>query len=942
VNPPDRFAHVESLYHAARARTLAERAAFLEAACAGDVELRREVESLLAQPATGRGLLDTPAPGTDRRVSSFGTPILTGRQFGAYLIRASIGAGGMGEVYRARDTRLGRDVAIKILPTAFSSDPDRRARFDREARVLAALNHPHVGAIYGVEESDGIRAIVLELVDGETLAERIARGPIPVGEALTIARQITDAIDAAHEKGIVHRDLKPANIKVTPDGNVKVLDFGLATTASGDGSGPDLTRSPTVTRGGTREGMLLGTAAYMSPEQARGKASDKRTDVWAFGCVLYEMLTGRAAFAGDTFSDTIAAILGREPDWGRLPADIPAAVGLLLRRCLQRNPRDRLRDVADARFRLEELSGERVPPPSRAPMFSHRERLAWLTAIAVAIVALVAWTTWHSPEEVLEARVVIPTPPTWQPASLAISPDNRTLAFVATFEGKSLLWLRDLDNVIARVLPGTENAVYPFWSPDGRSIAFSVGTDLKRIDVESGEVQTVAPYISYFGGIWLEDDTMLVTPDHASPLVRVPASGGQPTPVTKTTALSLGHRFPSLLPDGRHFLYFAGDDDPGIHIGAFGEESSPKILDATAAVYAPSGHLLFVSEGSLYSQPFDVGRLKLTGSRTLIVHGVTPGPFGGSAALSVAANGSIFYRTGDPGSPRHLMWVGRNGKELETLPEFNQIGGHGVSLSPDDAFVAWTQGSEDLWLFDVERGMSTPFTFESGVDLRPVWEKPERRRVVYSSFRDGDFDLFMKSTGSGGGERLLPLPGDQYADDWSPDGRFILYTEGPARGGRQSPTQIWALPVDGTRTPVRVTRTERAAASGQFSPSGTWVAFHSNESNQFEVYIQPFPQGQKIPISTGGGMQPRWSHDGKELFYIGRDNQLMAVSVDVESANRPTIGIPRRLFTAHWSMDPHNPYVRNFSVSRDGRFLVDVLRETVSPVSVILNWKPKG
>jgi serine/threonine protein kinase len=841
----------------------------------------------------------------------------------------------MGEVYRARDTQLGRDVAIKILPAAFSSDPDRRARFEREARVLAALNHPHIGAIYGVEESDGVRALVLELVDGETLAERIARGPIPIGEALTIARQITEAIDAAHEKGIVHRDLKPANIKITPAGIVKVLDFGLAKTAIGDGSDPDLTRSPTITSGGTHDGVLLGTAPYMSPEQARGKPSDKRTDIWAFGCVLYEMLTGQVAFAGETLSDTIAAILGREPDWGRLPPDIPAAVLSLLRRCLQKNASDRLRDIADARFRLEESSSEHVPAPG-APMFRNRERIAWLAALAIAIGALAAWTRWHSPAEA-ETRVSILTPPTLQPASLAISPDGRRLAFVATFEGKSLLWLRRLDDVTPHVLPGTENAAYPFWSPDGRSIGFTVGSDLKRIDPESGEVQTVAPAISQFGGVWLEDDTVLVTPNPASSLVRVSVYGGQATPVTEVTTGSFGHRFPQLLPDGRHFLYFAEGEDAGIHMGVLGEKGSRKILDATAAVYAPSGHLLFVRDGSLYSQPFDVTRL-LTGFPTLIAQRVTPGFIEGSAALSVAADGAIFYRTGDTGSLRQLMWVNRNGKELATLGEFNQMGGMGVSLSDDDAFVAWTQGSEDLWLFEVERGINRPFTFDPGVDLRPVWD-PKRQRVAYSSYRDKKFHLFVKSTtGSGSAERLLSVPGGPFADDWSPDGMFILYTLG---AGTESPTEIWALPLDGTRTPFPVVRTAGAAASGQFSPRGTWIAFHSNESKQFEIYIQRFPRGDKIPISKAGGMQPRWSHDGKELFYLGPDNQLMSVAVDVESAERPIIGVPEPLFTAHWSMIPHHPAVRNFSVSRDGRFLVDVLRETVSPITMIQNSKPK-
>ena len=727
---------------------------------------------------------------------------------------------------------------------------------------------------------------------------------------------------------------------------VKVLDFGLAKATEPAGvMSSSQSMSPTITTPAmTQMGMILGTAAYMSPEQARGKAVDKRADIWAFGCILFEMLTGKRAFRGEITSDVLAAVIHAEPEWGLLPSVIPPGVRAVLRRTLQKDPVERLRDIADARFRLQESVADDVSGVESVRRFRRAQRLAWLSGLLLAtMVALGTWTIWRPRAQALDVRLEVTTPPTTSPQSLAISPDGRTLVFVATSEGKSRLWLRRLDDPTLRVLAGTDNASLPFWSPDGRSLGFSVESDLKRIDLESGAVQTVAPYSSMFGGAWLKDGTILATPNAAAPLVQVAPGGGRVSPVTQVTARAFGYRSPQMLPDGRHFLCFAGGADAGIHLGQLGEPTTRKILDATAAVYSPTGHLLFVREGNLFSQPFDVTRLEVAGAPTLIAQDIVLGPAGGVAAVAVSAAGPIVYRTGGAGPRRQLMWVDRSGKQLDILSRVDEMGGIATSLSPDDAYVAWTRGPANIWLFELARGVSTRFTFEPSVDIAPVWA-PEGRRIVYSAYNDNDFDLFMKSaTGSSAGERLLRAPGAQQADDWSPDGQVVLYTNVSKGEENMSPSEIWALPLDGSRTPFPVVRTAGVAANAEFSPTGKWVAFQLNESNRFEVYVQPFPHGDKVRISTDGGVQPRWRADGKELFYIDADNRLMAVPVDLESVRTPKVGSPVPLFTPFWSLVPHHPTIKNYSVSRDGRrFLVDVLRETTSPVTVLLNWQPEG
>ena len=932
---PERWQDVKAALDRLAGLGAEERALALAELRALDAELAGEAESLLAAHPP-ESFLQSPAV----------TPpqIEPGMRFGPYEVLELLGRGGMGDVWRARDTTLRRDVALKMLPVDVAQDPIRLARLRKEAQVLASLNHPYVGTIYGFEGAGPTPALVLELVQGQTLATRLSRGPLPVRDALRLAGQIAEALEAAHELGIVHRDLKPGNVMLRPDGTVKVLDFGLATL------GPEHTDTAATTLALTQPGTVMGTPAYMSPEQARGKGVDKRADIWAFGCVVFEMLTGHRPFRGETASDVLAAILQSEPDWGRLPADARATVEPLLKRCLKKDPVDRFREIADARFLLEEGPADRVPALTRVPMLRRRERVAWLAALATVMLGtLVAWTTRQP--EALAYRLDITTPPTTRPESVALSPDGRTLAFVASSEGKSRLWLRRLDDTVVRVLDGTENARLPFWSPNNREIAFSVESDLKRIDLDNGAVQAVAPLISGAGGAWLPDNSLLVTPNPGSPLMRVPVTGGQATPVTKQRDRFFGHSFPHLLPDGRHFLFLAGDDG-GLYAGSLADTNTQKILDASRGVYAPTGHLLFVQKGMLYSQSFDATRRTLTGDRTLVAQ--APNQLQeGITALSVSAAGPIAYRTGGSATRRRLVWVDRAGKELEVLSEINQMAGQGTALSEDDRFIAWTDSSNDLLLFEVARRLFKRFTFETTVDMHPLWA-PGGQRLVYSANANPgglDFDLFMKSTvGSDGPERLLRAPVFEGADDWSEDGKFVLYTSVKVPAENLSPSEIWALPMDGTREPFQVVRTAASqqceswyrcvAASGQFSPrGGKWIAFQSNESNQFEIYIQPFPKGDKVQISVGGGVQARWRRDGKELFYIGSDNQLMAVSVDLESG-KP--GVPEPLFTPQWSMNPHHPQIRNFSVSRDGRFLIDVLRETVSPITVILNWKPKS
>jgi Tol biopolymer transport system component len=866
-----------------------------------------------------------------------------GTRLGSLEITALLGKGGMGEVYRARDTKLKRDVAIKILPDEFSRDADRVSRFQREAEVLASLNHPNIAAIYDLEEANGSRYLVLELVEGETLADRIARGRIPVEEALDIAKHICEALEAAHEKGIVHRDLKPANVKISTDGKVKVLDFGLAKAMSGSAMATTLSNSPTLLSG-TMGGAIIGTAAYMSPEQARGREADSRSDIFAFGCVLYEMLTGRAPFEGETVSEVFAGILKGEPDWNRLPTETPENIRGLLRRCLRKEPRLRLQHIGDARLEIEEQS------PVAPQLLPRRRERAWITALVVVAVLAVAMgiREFRGVPPAAEMRLEITTPPTADPASIAISPDGQKIVFVATSEGQSKLWLRPLDSVSGRVLGGTDGASFPFWSPDSQSVGFFAKGKLKRVDVDRGAVQILADAPEGRGGAWNRDGTIIFSPDsNRSPLFRISATGGAALPVTRMeTTKETNHRFPHFLPDGHHFLYYVQGtpESHGVYAGDLDGSGARRLLDVESApVYESSGHLLFVRQNTLFAQGFDVAHLELKGNPFSVAESIAPVYTAqGSAAVSASAMGPIIYRTASAAGRRQLLWFDRSGKEIGKAGDATNASS--VSVSRDSRRVALAQlinNNYDIWLLDLGRNVLSRFTSDAAVDAGPTWS-PDDRRIAFRSNRNGAYDLYTKPAIGAGNEDLLLASGqDKQALDWSPDGRFLLYQNLDPKTG----LDVWALPMEGDRKPFPVVRTNFDEDLAQFSPDGKWITYQANESGRYEVYIQPFPgPGDRTQVSTSGDAQVRWRRDGKELFYIALDGRLMAVPIQSTSnAQTSEVGSPVPLFVAHVGSALSYPNKQQYDVSSDGqRFLMNtVIEEAPSPITVILNWKAK-
>jgi len=870
-----------------------------------------------------------------------------GTRVGPYEVLSALGAGGMGEVYRARDTKLGRDVAIKVLPELFASDPERLARFQREAQVLASLNHPNIAQIHGLEESAGVRALVMELVDGEDLAQRIGRGPIPLDDALPIARQIAEALDAAHQHGIVHRDLKPANIKLRPDGTVKVLDFGLAKALDGPASVADLSQSPTVPVQGTRAGVILGTAAYMSPEQARGRPLDKRTDIWAFGCVSYEMLTGRPAFAGDTLSDTIAAILGREPDWKALPGSTPQRLRDLLRRCLHKDPKRRLHDIADAGIEIDEVQSSPHTDALVRSVPRRKERLAWMSVLAlVALVAVVlgvfAFRSAPSPPEM---RLDITTPPTTDPFSMAISPDGQRVVFVATAQGRSQLWVRSLDSVSARPLAGTDGAYSPFWSADSRSVGFFAVGGLKRIDIAGGSAQVLAHVALGLGGTWNRDGVILFCPAPGGPLFHIPATGGEPAALTRLEPQQTSHLYPTFLPDGRHFLYYVGGSPgaSGVYVGQLDGSQTRRLFDADAPAVASAGHLLFVRQGTLLAQGFDPVRSELTGNPFPVAERVLAPTFGlPVAAVSASVAGPLVYRSGSMGL-QQFVWFDRSGKEIGKVSGPDIVGAIGPSLSRDGRRVALfrgVNGNVDVWLLEIGRNVVSRFTSDAADDCCPIWS-PDGTHIVFTSNRKGVFNLYQKPAAGAEREQLLLTSAQPTSPtDWSPDGRFLLYDSvDPQRGA-----DIWALPLDGDRKPVPVVQTNFNEGGGQFSPNGKWIAYQSNESGRLEIYLQAFPgpRGRSL-ISITGGAQVRWRPDGKELFYISLDSRLMAVPIQFSSNSQAVeAGAPVPLF-AMGLIGPVDADLWYMVASNGQRFLLNTLTdEPTPPITVILNWRRDG
>jgi serine/threonine protein kinase/Tol biopolymer transport system component len=893
--------------------------------------------------------------------------LAAGTKLGSYQITGAIGAGGMGEVYLAHDTKLGRDVAIKVLPEAFAHDADRLSRFQREAKMLASLNHSNIAVIHGLEESNGTHYLVMELVSGETLADRIKRdGAVPVEESLAIAKQIAEALEAAHEKGIIHRDLKPANVKVTPEGKVKVLDFGLAKAFAGDTSTEDMGNSPTLSMAATMQGVILGTAAYMSPEQAKGKAVDKRTDIFAFGAVLYELLTGKQAFHGEDVTDILGAVLRMEPDWSQLPEATPTAIRTLLRRCLRKDKRQRLSDATDVRIEIEDAI---ATPKDLVATQAAPETKGWREQVALAVagvlmLSLAAVSFIHFRETPPEQRVVrfqVPAPAKSNIALFNLSPDGRWLVFPAG--GK--LWLRALDSLQTQPLPGTEGASTllrgsEFWSPDSQYIAFFSQGKLRKIAFAGGPAQTLCDVGIFGGGTWNRDGVILFS-DTRLGLFRVPEAGGAAVQVTKGGDAGFNVT-PEFLPDGRHFLYTITSgkaEAAGIYVGSLdGQQAGQRLLsDASNASYAPAlapgaasagrrGYLVFHRGGTLMAQPFDPVRLALTGAVLPVTEGVATRRDIG--LFSVSNNGTLAYLSGgSSGAATQLVWKDRTGKSTGT---FGPPGAYNdFQLAPDEkriVFDADPSGSnQDVWVLDSVRGTTSRLTFDPAQDNVPMWS-PDGLRIVWPSRRGGSYDLYVKAANGTGNEDLLVKMGtiNGWASDWSKDGRYLLYQ----RPGEKTGQDLWIAPqlpegAGGDRKPFPYLQSQFDESEGKFSPDGRWVAYVSNESGRNEIYVQSFPlSGAKFQISTGGGAQPKWRKDGTELFYVAEDRMLMAVPVRLGRTPAEPFqpGSPKPLFAVPTYSIALNG--RDYAVSNDGqRFLVSGVEESgeAPPVTVVLNWQ---
>jgi Tol biopolymer transport system component len=876
-------------------------------------------------------------------------------RLGPYEILGPLGAGGMGEVYRARDTRLGRDVAIKVLPATFSGDAERVGRLEREAKLLASLNHPNIAALFGIEQQDGMLCLALELVEGPTLADRLRRGAIPVDEAFAIAAQIAAALEAAHDAGIVHRDLKPGNVMLRADGVVKVLDFGLAKGAASADSNPELSNSPTLTHMATGMGVILGTAAYMSPEQARGRGVDRRTDIWSFGCVLYEMLSGQQLFSGDTVSDTIARILEREPDWSAIPAAVPEKIRDLLRRCLEKDARKRLRDIGDARIELEEAVAARSSRSRSAASGAEARRggarpgspgVAY--AIAAAAVALAGFALLRplftaTPRFVGRLSVTEPEGASFDNDAVdcAISPDGATLAFVAgDSTGTIQLWVRPLGSLEGRPIAGTDNAVKPFWSPDSRWIAFFADGKLKKVRLGRGGVETVCDAPNGRGGTWSSKGMIAFVPSGEGPVFAVNASGGEPRQVTTldSTRHENSHRFPCFLPDGNHFLYVvlpAGPRGFELMAGSLdGRRARPISTVDSAPVYAEPGYLVFMRDRNLVAQRFDPGSLRLRGDPVTLPD--TPGgsQTTGFRAATVSLNGTLAYLNGTVTNSR-LTWYDRAGHVVGVVPvpaAQYQL----PVLSHDERRIAVERvagpNESDLWLVDLARGVVTRFTFGPRQNSFPTWS-PDDHRIAFESNRNGMFDIYVKSTSGATPETALVTGRSQFKHpvSWSPDGRLLAFYELMPR----TLFDISVVATDGSSPPTPYLATPFQDQFPELSPDGRWMLYNSDESGRAEAYVQSFPvPGQKYQLTTAGSFLGTWRRDGKEIILIGLDGQSVLAAEVLESGSEFRASAPRLLFRIP-------PNVAGFDVTRDGqRFLLPIPegKTVAQSITVVTNW----
>jgi hypothetical protein len=888
-------------------------------------------------------------------------PLSPGVRLGPYEILEAIGAGGMGEVYLAQDTRLGRRVAIKVLPDKFSCDAQRMARFDREAKVLASLNHPNIAAIYGLEESNGVRALVMELVDGPTLAERLKQAAHPLDETLLTAKQIAQALEYAHERSIIHRDLKPSNVKITPNGEAKVLDFGLAKALEGDSSAIDMSTSPTLSQAATQAGLLLGTAAYMSPEQARGKTVDRRADIWAFGVVLYEMLAGKPAFLDETTSDTLAAVIRGEPDWSALSGNVPPSVNRLLRRCLTKDPNQRLRDIGEARIAIERaISG--TPDETFGPAEATKQSqplwprvFPWAVAAIASILAIACGALYwrasrEEPRQVMQLSLPLAEPLAGvfdaNPGSpFALAPDGSQIVFVASVAGKpQQLYLRALEQQTATPIPDTENAIQPFFSPDGQWVGFFALGKMRKVSLHGGPVTPLCDAPVPHGANWASDDTISYAPNFGSGLMRISAAGGTSKTLTTPNAKEheISHRWPQVLP-GEKFLLFTiqvgsafSFDDAWIAVLSLETGKWHTVIKGGSyARYASSGHIVYAHAGSLMAVPFDLKKMEVAGSPMPIREGVvTAALTSGGAEYDVTESGLLAYVPGNARPPvRTVVWIDRNGmtRNVAAPPKFYSS----PRLSPDGKFLALQvneNGSPDIWVYEFARNTLTRLTFGPGVNTSPLWTA-DGRRIVYNTRTDSPSFRSKLADGSGAEETLF---GKEFDDQGatplavSPDGKALLFSDSNA--GRLA---IEELSLDGSEKIQPFLRSSFNISSAKFSPDGRWVTYASDESGQWEIYVQPFPgPGGKWMISSGGGQYPRWTWNGREIFYRSGE-KVMAVHVETQPAFKA--GTPRMWF-------PGQGYVGlgNYDIAADGEHLLMLKQEDTSTspteLNVVLNW----
>ena len=882
--------------------------------------------------------------------------LAVGSRLGPYEVLSPLGAGGMGEVYRALDTRLGREVALKVLPSHLSNDPDLKSRFEREARAISQLTHPHICTLHDVGSENGIDFLVMELLDGQSLADRLEKGPLAPDQVLRFGIEIADALDRAHRAGIVHRDLKPGNIMLTKSG-VKLLDFGLAKMAAAEKPASDLSSLPTnvPSQPLTEKGTVMGTFQYMAPEQLEGKSADARSDIFSFGCVLYEMSTGRKAFSGTSQASLVTAIMSKEPEpISTITPMAPPALDRLVATCLAKDPEERWQSARDVKNELSWIARAGSQAGAPAVVVSkrkNRERLAWVVAAAATLAATGLLLTRPAPrteERIQRFGIAAPDKAAFGLPHV-ISPDGRWIVFAARLDGPPRLYLRALDALEARLLAGTDNAQFPFWSPDSRFVAFFDASRLRKLDVASGSIQTICDAPQARGGSWGIDGTIVFAPDLGTGLFRVSSAGGAPVPVTTPDRArgETSHRFPQFLPDGRHFLFYArtsGSEKEWIYSASLdSKEGRPLLQAASSVVYSPDGYLLFVREGNLLAQRFDASRLRLSGEPVPVAESMNylgSSVPDGYAAFSAAKGGFLTYRSNNS-STVQLGWFDRSGKLLgavgpEGFYDEPALSRDGTRVVVDITDPKAPQEGTNLWVLELSRGTFSRLTFGGAVSATGIWS-PDGSEVVFARQKKVGMDLYrISSTGSSPAAPVVMTETYAAPDDWSRDGRYLIYEINDPK----TRLDLWVAPMKEGGKPFPYVQAPFEQGHAQFSPDGRFVAYTSNESGRDEVYVQTFPKVTgKWQISTGGGDQSYWRADGRELFYLRPDRTLMAV--DVKAGAGFEAGLPVALFPTRTQTVAIGSSRAHYAAAEDGqRFLINSIvdRANLAPIQVVLNW----